>query len=118
MQNWSNERLCDVANLILGAILLLSPFIFNFPPGNQSDNAYLCGAVIVLVSIGALHEFAVWEEWLNLIVGLWVFVSPWAMGFAGTTAAAVDIVVGIIVVVLAAIEIWLTHHHPPRITAH
>ena len=30
---WSNAKLCDVANLILGVILLVSPWIFRFSSG-------------------------------------------------------------------------------------
>jgi uncharacterized membrane-anchored protein len=65
-----------------------------------------------------LAAFAVWEEWLNLIVGLWVLVSPWVPGFAGTTAATVQIIVGIILAVLAAIELWLMYQRPAQPTAH
>jgi len=27
-------------------------------------------------------------EWLNVILGAWLFLSPWILGFAGTSAAA------------------------------
>ena len=69
------------------------------------------------ISIAALAAFAVWEEWLNLIVGIWVLVSPWVLGFAGTTAMQVHVVIGVIVAVLAALEIWLLYQRPPRRTA-
>ena len=88
MNEWSNAKLCDVANLILGAILLASPWIFGFPSGAASQTAVICGIVIVAISIAALAAFTVWEEWLNLIVGAWVLVSPWVLGFAGTTAVS------------------------------
>jgi hypothetical protein len=50
-------------------------------------------------------------------VGIWVLVSPWVLGFAGTTAMQVHVVIGIIVAVLAALEIWLLYQRPPRRTA-
>jgi hypothetical protein len=91
--------------------------IFSFPTGAASQNAVVCGIVIAAISIAALAAFTVWEEWLNLIMGVWVLVSPWVLGFAGTTAMHVHIVIGIIVAVLAAIEIWLLYQRPPRHTA-
>jgi hypothetical protein len=115
-QNWNNARLCDVANLILGAILFFSPWIFGFGSGRASDNAYISGLVIVVLAIAALSAFAVWEEWLNLIVGLWTLVSPWVLGFQGTTAMRVHVAIGIAVAILAGIEIWLSQN-PPRLTA-
>ena len=113
---WSNAKLCDVANLILGVILLVSPWIFRFSSGAPSQNAFASGIVIAAISIAALAAFAVWEEWLNLIVGIWVLVSPWVLG-AGTTAMQVHVVIGVIVAVLAALEIWLLYQRPPRRTA-
>jgi len=117
MNEWSNEKLCDVANLILGAILFFSPWIFAFEAGAQSQNAYICGVIIAVLSIAALTAFAVWEEWLNLIVGLWTLVSPWVLGFQeNTTAMTVCVVVGLLVAILAAVEIWMTSQTPPRFT--
>ena len=86
MENWTNAKLCDVANLILGAVLLVSPWMFSFDAGTVSINAYVTGIVIAALAIAALAAFAVWEEWLNLVVGLWALVSPWVLGFQGTTA--------------------------------
>jgi hypothetical protein len=117
MNEWTNARLCDVANLILGAILFVSPWIFAFASGAQSQNAWVSGIVIVVLAIAALAAFAVWEEWLNLIVGLWVLVSPWVLGFQGTTAMTVHVVIGILVAVLAAIELWILYQQPPRTAA-
>jgi len=59
---------CDVINLILGAFLFISPWLFAFAPGAESWNAWIAGAVIAILSIAALSAFAEWEEWLNLIV--------------------------------------------------
>jgi hypothetical protein len=113
---WKNERTCDVLNLLLGAFLFLSPWIFGFDSGMQTQNAVICGIIIAALSIAALSAFTEWEEWLNLIVGLWVFVSPWVLGFAGTTAATVHLIIGILVAAIAAIELWMTHN-PGRLTA-
>jgi hypothetical protein len=116
MQNWTNARFCDVANLILGAILFFSPWMFGFGAGIASQNAYIAGIVIAVLAIAALAAFAVWEEWLNLIVGLWVLVSPWALGFQGTTAMTVHVVIGAAVAIIAAIELWMMSQFPPRLT--
>jgi hypothetical protein len=117
MNDWSNAKFCDVANLILGAALFFSPWIFGFAAGSQSQNAWISGIVIAVLSIAALAAFAVWEEWLNLIAGLWVIVSPWLLQFQGTTAMTVHVTIGIIVAVLAAIELWIMNQNPPRLTA-
>ena len=116
MENWTNAKLCDVANLILGAVLFASPWMFSFDAGWVSENAYISGIVIAVLAIAALAAFAVWEEWLNLIVGLWVLVSPWILGFQGTTAMTVHVIIGAAVAILAAIELWMMSQIPPRLT--
>ena len=118
MESWSNAKLCDVANLILGAFLFFSPWIFAFEGGKVSQNATIAGIIIVVLAIAALSAFAVWEEWLNLIVGLWALVSPWVLGFQGsTTPRMVHVIVGALVAILAAVELWIMSQTPPRLTA-
>ena len=117
MENWTNAKWCDVANLVLGAFLFFSPWMFGFDAGKPSGNAYISGIVIAVLAIAALAAFAIWEEWLNLIVGLWTLVSPWVLGFQGTTAMTVHVLIGVAVAALAAIEIWMLSQHPPRLTA-
>jgi hypothetical protein len=116
MENWTNAKLCDVANLILGAILFVSPWMFGFDAGRASGNANIAGIAIAALAIAALTAFAIWEEWLNLIVGLWTLVSPCVLGFQGTTAMTVHVVIGAAVAILAAIELWIMYQNPPRLT--
>src|SRR5437899_12458330 len=116
MENWTNARFCDVANLVLGAILFFSPWIFGFDAGKASQNAYIAGIVIAILAIAALAAFAVWEEWLNLIVGLWTLVSPRVLGFQGTTAMTVHVVIWAAGAVLAANERRMLAQNRPRLT--
>jgi SPW repeat-containing protein len=118
-RTWKKEALTDVVNLVLGVWLFLSPWIFGFHPETAASwNAWLSGIVIAALAVSALAAFAEWEEWLNLIVGLWVAVSPWVVGFSANAGAARDhLVVGVIVAVVAAVRLWLVHQGPPRVTA-
>jgi hypothetical protein len=119
MENWTNAKLCDVANLILGAILFFSPWVFGFDSGRASENAHIAGIVIAILAVAALAAFAIWEEWLNLVVGLWTLVSPWLLGFEGIASAMrVHVAIGAAVAILAAIEIWIIYQNPPRLTTH
>jgi SPW repeat len=117
MQKWRNEAYVDVINLILGAWLFVTPWIFGFA-GNAAVNAWIVGALIALVAIAALMAFTEWEEWVNLVLAIWAFVAPWNLGFDSNTAAMANhVIVGIIVAVLAAVELWVTYHKPPQVTA-
>src|SRR5256884_7742085 len=117
MENWTNAKWCDVANLVLGAFLFFSAWMFGFDAGKVFGNSYISGIVIAVLAIAALAAFAIWEEWLNLIVGLWTLVSPWVVGFQVVTAMTVHVLIVVAVSALAAIEIWILSQNPPRLTA-
>jgi hypothetical protein len=117
VDDWSSARLCDVGNLLLGMILFFSPWLFGLSTGAQWQTASTVGILIAVLSVAALAAFAIWEEWLNLIVGLWLIASPWLLGFQDSSAMAVDVSIGAVVAILAALELWLTQDAQPRFTA-
>src|SRR5262249_32233863 len=49
MNEWSNNKLCDIANLILGLFLLLSPWIVGYS-GSPVQYALISGLVIAGLS--------------------------------------------------------------------
>ena len=106
MDDWSSVRLCDVANLLLSAVLFFSPWLFGLSSGAQWQTASTAGVIIGVLSIAALAAFAVWEEWLNLLAGLALIGSPWLLGFQDSQAMTIDVAIGVSVAALAAFEAW------------
>jgi hypothetical protein len=106
MDDWSSVRLCDVGNLLLSGILFFSPWMFDLPTGAQIQTASAVGTIIAVLSIAALAAFAVWEEWLILIAGLMLMVSPWLLGFQDSQAMTINVAIGVSVAALAAFEAW------------
>jgi hypothetical protein len=117
MDDWSSVRLCDVVNLILGGVLFFSPWLFDLSYGAQWQTASIVGIIIAVLSIAALAAFAVWEEWFMRVAGVGLIVSPWLLGFQNSDAMIIDVVIGALVVLLAAFEVWLTREDQPRVTA-
>lgn len=50
-----------------------------------------------------------WQDWLNLLIGIWLFISPWVMGYVGSNAAANwnAWILGVAIVVFSAIAVSL-----------
>jgi hypothetical protein len=117
MSRSTRDAILDIINLALGAFLFVTPWLFGYAAGAMSGTAWISGTMIFLASMAALAAFAEWEERLNLALGLWVLVSPWVLGFDGTQAMHINLVVGIIVALLATIELWASHQSPPQRTA-
>ena len=67
LQLEKRETIADVTNLVLGAWLFLTPWIFGFVSNAAASwNAWLSGVAIGVVALAAQLAFAEWEEWINL----------------------------------------------------
>lgn len=105
----------DWVNLVLAVLLFISPWVLGFSAErNVAINAWVTGLIIGALAVGALSVFKEWEEWLSLVVGLWVAASPWVIGFAATISAMwAHVVLGLLVAAVAAWEVWEVRHQPP-----
>ena len=107
------EAVFDIYNLVIAAFLIVSPWLLALTRETARVDAWLSGIVIALLALAALVLFAEWEEWIVLVCGAWVVASPWLLGFPHTTAMRVDVGIGIVVMYMAALELWLIHYDAP-----
>jgi hypothetical protein len=104
-QRYRTAALIDVINLLLGMLLFFAPWIFGFVSTVASENAWMSGALISLLATAAIIAFDAREQRLNLLVGLWVVVSPWLLGFHAEMH--IHFIVGLLLVALVLFELWL-----------
>jgi hypothetical protein len=107
----AEKNVQDWISLVCGALLFVSPWALGFAGDlTAARTAWVGGIVIGAMAIAALVQFAEWEEWVTLVVGLAVAVSPWVLGFAALhLALAVCVVLGLIVALASVTEIWAVH---------
>jgi len=108
------EAVLDLYNLLLALVLFVSPWLFALQNGPAKLDLWVSGAIIAVISLGAIVAHASWEEWANLLLGIWLVVSPWVVGFAHTRAMHFSIGIGAAVTFLTALELWLRYDaaHP------
>lgn len=98
MKHWQ-----DPVNGLVGVWLILSPWALGF----QSDmtvlaNAVIVGILLLATALGAIFVPRAWEEWTETALGVWLAISPWALGFSAMQNATISAVVsGLVVAVLA-----------------
>jgi hypothetical protein len=114
MKKWRRESILDLYNLVLAAFLFISPWLFAQASGTAAADLRISGAAVAILSLAAMLAFATWEEWANLLLGIWLIVSPWVLGFPHTTAMHFSIGIGAAVAFFAALELWLVYDetHP------
>ena len=119
MKIWRRESALDLYKLLLAMFLLISPWLFARANGTAAADLWASGALLAILSLAAMVAFANWEEWINLLLGLWLIVSPWVLGFAHTRAMHFSIGVGAAVTFLAALELWLVYDasHPESLAS-
>ena len=109
MRTWRRESALDLYNLVLAAILLISPWLFTLTNKTARIDLWASSAAVMLISLAAIAAFAKWEEWANLLLGIWLIASPWILGFAHTRAMHFSIGVGLAIAFLAALELFLLY---------
>ncbi len=103
----------DGANLILGVWLLISPWILSYVLGSvPAWNAHIVGIVVGVAALAALVAFHKWEEWVNVVLGVWLIVSPFLLGYAMLANALWNqIIVGVLIGILALWTAVTTDEH-------
>lgn len=104
----------DWVSWALGFWLLLSPWILGYAnESSATGNATLVGFLLILTEVVTLSAFEPWEEWVNIALGCWLVVSGWVLGPVSTAPKINFVVVGLMVIALAAFELW----HMQRLAA-
>jgi hypothetical protein len=114
MRRWRQESVLDLYNLVLAAILFVSPWFFPQANGTARVDLWLSSGAIVALSLAAILAFSSWEEWANLVLSLWLIVSPYLLGFAHTRAMHYSIGIGLAIAFFTLLELWLRHEAAER----
>jgi hypothetical protein len=113
----------DWLGVALGVCLLASPLVLGFSDNSPATmNALIMGSILVLEELLDVYIHEAVEEWVDIVAGLWLVVSPAVLGFTSLMPAVVSTVaIGLLTVLLAAwalspfdemIRHWWHDHRP------
>jgi len=102
----SVKRWQDQLILLLGLWLIVAPWALAYPSGSpQMNNSVASGLIIAVLAAFELYKTYYWAVVVNLLVGIWVAISPWVLRVADQRVVMWnELLVGIAVVVLALWE--------------
>jgi hypothetical protein len=106
IQNSTADRTLNSINIIAGIYLIVAPFILGYGSLTRAvTNDVVVGILVVIlgaISLVAMRSSA--PRWLNAVLGAWLILSAFILGYSGTSQALWnDIIVGVVVLVLS---IW------------
>lgn len=89
-------------DIVAGAWLILAPFILGYSMVNAALwNDILIGVAVIILSAlrtGRSGYRATWPSWINVVLGVWLILAPFILGYASIGSALWnDIILGIIV---------------------
>ena len=92
-------------NLLLGIWLVIAPFLLRYATSASRGNDITIGIIIALLAAFRLFGAyrAAWLSWLNALLGIWLIVAPFILGYDSSSALWNDIIVGLFI---AFLGIW------------
>jgi hypothetical protein len=90
-------------NIVLGIWVIISPFVVQFMhfPAAMWNNV-IVGIVIAILAIirTSVPRQTGWS-WVNVILGIWMIISPFALGAMTTAVLWNNIILGIVIALIA-----------------
>jgi hypothetical protein len=103
----------SVINVLIGIWLIISPFVVRAFDHlmNMRTNNVIVGILVALVALYLASGKAKAEwMWANVILGLWLIVSPFVLGVSSiATVVWHNIIAGIVVALLAWSRAFVRH---------
>jgi SPW repeat len=98
----------DGLGLLLGMTIGLAPWIVDERLQVESVlNAAISGLAILFVAQLELVRLRRWEEALELLLGLWVVISPFVFGYSGSGSLRIaHWTLGGLVAFIGGLELW------------
>lgn len=113
-------RPASVLNVLAGIWLIISPWVLGFNDLQVAfwDTLLVGIAVLVLAAIRLATTGTQGLSWINLILGVWLIISPFALGFAAAQVSMGNaIFLGVLVGIFslwAALGAQTTSPAPPQ----
>lgn len=93
------RRTASIIAFLAGLWLFVSPWVYGVYMSPNAWNAWIVGALIaIFAAIYFNPGSAVGPVWVNTILAIWTFASPWIYGYTGNNGRFVNsLCVGVVV---------------------
>ena len=99
IQHWQ-----DVASLVVGAWLVVSPFVLGMS-GVAVALTIALGLGVILFAVEAFVIPSYLEEWGEMFLGLALLVAPWTVSYEPGAATVNSVLSGLLVILFAVWEL-------------
>lgn len=109
-----SARSASIIALLAGMWLFASPWVYGAYASPNAWNSWIVGALVFLfAAIRITSPRSTGVSWLNVILGIWTFISPWIYGYtAHGDRFANSLIVGAVVFIAAIVSANAMGHGP------
>ncbi len=88
----NNSNGTAVINLLLGIWVFVSPWVYGAAGNPDAWNSWIVSALVAIFALIRMGSptGARGLAWANMILGAWLFVSPWVYAYTGNTGRFVN----------------------------
>jgi len=113
------KRWQDVVTAVIGVWTFLSPWLLGSAAGltigaNAAWSLHILGLAIAVAGIAALVAYRFWEEWVEVVLGLLLLVSPWVLHYTDFEGLRWNAILMGLLVVLSAGSVLVSERRPNR----
>jgi uncharacterized membrane protein len=110
------KRWQDLIIAVIGIWTFLSPWFLGSVAGltvaaNVAWSLHILGLAIAVVGIAAMVAYRVWEEWVEIVLGLLLLASPWILHFRDFVGLRWNAIIMGLAVALLAASVLLGEQH-------
>lgn len=102
-----------IPNMILGLWLMAAPAVLGLPANHPAaTNDRIIGPLVVTFAVVAMSEITFPLRRANYLLGAWLLIAPWVLGYLGGPISAIinSLVVGVLIVGFARIPGKRSHY--------
>jgi hypothetical protein len=101
--------------MLVGIWLFISPWVLTTTgSADAARNAWIVGAaifVVALIALGTPNNPT--ADWVHVVLGVWLFISPWVLGYTGVKDGSWNAwILGVITVILALSALQMRREVP------
>jgi hypothetical protein len=100
-----SSRGLSIVNIVAGVWLIVAPWVLGYGVLNNATwNDVICGILAICFAGFSVYAANVTGSWLNELLGVWLFIAPFVLGYPGgahLAATTNDIILGLLVFMMA-----------------
>lgn len=111
-----DRRWQDHIIFVIGLWLIVSPWSLgaygsdSLPFGAAAWNFFFCGLIVAALGGLAYASRQVWEDRVDILLGVWLFTSPWTLRFTDRMLLTWNALLsGLFLMILAGWVLWKKH---------